>query len=73
MHPSPPLYADPMDPSDYVCPCPVCDRQMRLTTVLRPTAREETLVLQCRPCGVSTTKTIAAPEGSPTLVGALPL
>ena len=60
MRPYPPLYADLMNRSDNDCPCPVCDRPMRLATVLRPTPREEILVLQCRPCGVSTTKTVEA-------------
>jgi hypothetical protein len=49
-----------MNPSDSDCLCPVCDRPMRLAAVLRPTPREETLVLQCRACGVSTTKTVEA-------------
>jgi hypothetical protein len=62
MHPCPlPYAADAMDPSDNGCLCPMCDRPMRLATVLRPTPREQTLVLQCRPCGVSTTKTVEAP------------
>jgi hypothetical protein len=54
------LQADLMNPSDSDCLCPVCDRPMRLAAVLRPTPREETLVLQCRACGVSTTKTVEA-------------
>ena len=37
--------------------CPVCGEAMRLLTVRKPGPDEETLVLQCRPCGLSTTKT----------------
>jgi hypothetical protein len=54
------LYADLMDPSDSDFLCPVCDRPMRLATVLRPAPREKTLIFQCRPCGLSTTKTVEA-------------
>jgi hypothetical protein len=31
---------------------------MRLATVLRRAQGEQTFVLQCRPCGLSTTKTV---------------
>jgi hypothetical protein len=55
------LYDHVMDQNDTDLLCPVCDRPMRLATVLCPAPREQTLVLQCRPCGVSTTKTVEAP------------
>jgi hypothetical protein len=34
--------------------CPVCGRPMRLLTTIRHVPDEQTLVLQCRPCGLST-------------------
>ena len=37
--------------------CPVCSGAMKLLTVRKHAPDEETLVLQCRHCGVSTTKT----------------
>jgi uncharacterized protein YbaR (Trm112 family) len=37
--------------------CPVCDETMELLDVRQRDRDEETLVLQCRRCGVSTTKT----------------
>jgi hypothetical protein len=37
--------------------CPVCDEAMKLLEVRQRDYDEETLVLQCRRCGVSTTKT----------------
>jgi uncharacterized protein YbaR (Trm112 family) len=37
--------------------CPVCDEGMKLLAVRMRDPDEETLVLQCRRCGVSTTKT----------------
>jgi C4-type Zn-finger protein len=49
-----------MDPSDSDFLCPVCDRQMRLATVLSHAPYEQTFVLQCKPCGLSTTKTVEA-------------
>jgi C4-type Zn-finger protein len=45
--------------------CPVCDRQMRLTTVIDRSPREKTLMLQCRPCGLSTTHTVSNEEPQP--------
>ena len=40
--------------------CPVCSRPMRLLTIIRRVPGEETHVLQCKPCGLSTTKTVDA-------------
>jgi uncharacterized Zn finger protein len=40
--------------------CPVCGEPMRVLNVIRVPG-EQTYVLQCRPCGVSTTKTVDAP------------
>jgi uncharacterized protein YbaR (Trm112 family) len=37
--------------------CPVCDERMQLLAVRERDPNEETLVLQCRRCGVSTTIT----------------
>jgi C4-type Zn-finger protein len=42
--------------------CPVCGRPMRLPTAIRRVPGEQTLVLQCRPCGLSTIETIDAPK-----------
>jgi hypothetical protein len=42
--------------------CPVCGRPMRLLTTIRRVPGEQTLVLQCRPCGFSTTETVDAPQ-----------
>ena len=42
--------------------CPVCGRPMRLLTTIRRVPGEQTLVLQCRPCGLSTTETVDAPK-----------
>ena len=39
--------------------CPVCSRPMR--AILRRVQGEETHVLQCKPCGLSTTMTVDAP------------
>lgn len=41
--------------------CPVCSRPIRVLTILRRVQGEETHVLQCKPCGLSTTKTVDAP------------
>jgi hypothetical protein len=41
--------------------CPVCSKPMRLLTTIRRMPGEQTLVLQCRPCGLSTTKTVEGP------------
>jgi C4-type Zn-finger protein len=46
-----------MDPSENDFVCPVCDRPMRLATVLNHAPYQRTFVLQCRPCGLSITKT----------------
>jgi C4-type Zn-finger protein len=46
--------------SDNDLICPVCGQRMRLATVLERAPGERTLVLQCRPCGLSTTKTVEA-------------
>src|SRR5580704_15998225 len=51
-------YAAVMHPNDNDFVCPVCDRPMRLATVLNYGPYEQTFVLQCRPCGLSTTKTV---------------
>ena len=40
--------------------CPVCSRPMRVLTILRRVQGKETHVLQCKPCGLSTTKTVDA-------------
>jgi hypothetical protein len=37
--------------------CPVCDEAMKLLTVRQGDPDEETLVFECRRCGVSTTRT----------------
>jgi hypothetical protein len=37
--------------------CPVCGKAMKLITVRKRGGDEETLVLQCLPCGLSITKT----------------
>jgi transcription elongation factor Elf1 len=47
-----------MNPSEGDFICPVCGQWMRLSTVLKHAAGEQTFVLQCRPCGLSTTKTV---------------
>jgi hypothetical protein len=57
-------YAAVMDPSEHDFVSPVCDRPMRLATVLNHAPDEQTFVLQCRPCGLSTTKTVDAPRQS---------
>jgi transcription elongation factor Elf1 len=41
--------------------CPVCSKPMRLLTTIRRMPGEQTLVLQCKPCGLSTTKTVEGP------------
>jgi hypothetical protein len=46
--------------------CPVCGNPMRLMTVIRRVPGEQTFVLQCRPCGLSTTKTVDEPGPAPT-------
>jgi C4-type Zn-finger protein len=51
-----------MSPSDDELACPVCGRPMRLLTIIRRVPGEQTLVLQCRPCGLSTTNTIEASQ-----------
>jgi transcription elongation factor Elf1 len=61
-HPLP--YAAVMDPNENDFVCPVCDRPMRLATVLNHATHEQTFVLQCRPCGLSTTKTVDLPRQS---------
>jgi hypothetical protein len=38
--------------------CPVCSEPMRLLTTIRRVPGEHTFVLQCKPCGLSTTKTV---------------
>jgi hypothetical protein len=42
--------------------CPVCARPMRLLTIFHREPREHMYVLQCRSCGLSTTKTIETSE-----------
>jgi hypothetical protein len=41
--------------------CPVCGRPMRLLATIRRVPDGQTLVLQCRPCGLSTTETVEGP------------
>jgi hypothetical protein len=41
--------------------CPVCSKPMRLLTTIRRMPGEQTLVLQCKPCGLSTTKKVEEP------------
>jgi hypothetical protein len=53
-----------MNPNENDFVCPVCGRPMRLLTVLRQAPGEQTFVVQCRPCGLSTTKTVDAPRQS---------
>jgi C4-type Zn-finger protein len=53
-----------MDTNENDFVCPVCDRPMRLASVLNHAPYEQTFVLQCRPCGLSTTKTVDAPRQS---------
>jgi hypothetical protein len=55
-------YAAVMDlaKNDFVCP--VCGQPMRLLTVLKHAPGEQTFVVQCRPCGLSTTRTVDAPR-----------
>jgi hypothetical protein len=51
-----------MSLSDSELACPVCGRPMRLLTITPRVPGEQTFVLQCKPCGLSTTKTVDAPE-----------
>jgi C4-type Zn-finger protein len=51
-----------MSLSDNELACPVCGRSMRLLTIIRRVPGEQTFVLQCRPCGLSTTQTTEAPR-----------
>jgi hypothetical protein len=44
--------------------CPVCGRPMRLLTTIRRVPGEQTLVLQCGPCGLSTTETLLGWQGN---------
>jgi hypothetical protein len=46
-----------MNKSDDDIPCPICGRSMRVLTTFGPVTGEKALVLKCRPCGLSTTKT----------------
>jgi transcription elongation factor Elf1 len=48
--------------------CPVCGRPMRLLTIFRRKPGEETYALQCRPCGLSTTKTIEGPGKEQSMI-----
>jgi hypothetical protein len=41
--------------------CPVCSQSMRLPTIRRVPG-EQTFVLQCKPCGLSTTKAVDGAE-----------
>jgi hypothetical protein len=50
-----------MSPSDDELACPVCSKPMRLLTTIRRVPGEQTFVLQCKPCGLSTTKTVEGP------------
>jgi C4-type Zn-finger protein len=38
--------------------CPVCGQPMRLLATMQRVPGEQTLVLQSRPCGLSTTMTV---------------
>jgi hypothetical protein len=38
--------------------CPVCGQPMQLLTIIRRVPDKQTFVLQWRPCGLSTTKTV---------------
>jgi C4-type Zn-finger protein len=58
-----------MSLSDNDLACPVCGRPMRLLTIIRRVPGEQTLVLQCRPCGLSTTNTVDAPKLGETTHG----
>ncbi|MBV9970489.1 MAG: hypothetical protein JO228_10930 [Xanthobacteraceae bacterium] len=40
--------------------CPVCQKPMRLLTIIKRGRGEQALVLQCSPCGLSTTITTDA-------------
>ena len=51
-----------MSLSDDDHACPVCGGPMRLVTTIRRVPGEQTLVVQCRPYGLSTTETIDAPS-----------
>jgi hypothetical protein len=44
--------------------CPVCGRPMRLLTTIRRVPGEQTLVLQCGPCGLSTTEILLGWQGN---------
>ena len=52
--------------------CPVCGQLMRLLTTIRRMPGEQTLVLQCRPCGLSTTETVDAPKPGESTSGGAP-
>jgi hypothetical protein len=39
--------------------CPVCDRRMRVTSVMERSPGEKTFILQCRTCGLSTAQTLS--------------
>jgi transcription elongation factor Elf1 len=41
--------------------CPVCSKPMQLLTTIRRMTGEQTLVLQCKSCSLSTTKTVEGP------------
>jgi C4-type Zn-finger protein len=47
-----------MNLSDDDLLCPVCGQPMRLLGTIHRAPGEQTLVLQCRPCGLSTTMTV---------------
>ena len=55
-----------VDLSDNDRLCPVCSQPMQLLTTIRRVPDQETFVLQCKPCGLSTTKTVdgAGPCGT---------
>jgi hypothetical protein len=52
--------------SDSEFACPVCGRPMRLLTIIRHVP-EQTLVLQCRPYGQSTTNTVEAAKSGESM------
>ena len=47
-----------MQLSDNDLVCPVCSQPMRLLTIIRRVSGEQTFVLQCKPSGLSTAKTV---------------
>ena len=44
--------------------CPVCERQMRVMMTIEDRPGSQTIVLQCRPCGLSTRRTDCSADTS---------